>query len=206
MKNHSSRKFVLAAITALALVASALQAQAQNATVTFNFKDLTKNVATDTITGSDSSTTLNLTTNNGVLCPDSPSFVDASLSIFTRYNGDTVSFTFNQTVTLESFVNATVGVTDADDNWSFRVGSENWVTETFPAGMTFGVSYEFNNKLTVQAGSTLQIRTNNPNNAGTNTIEWKSLTVTVVPEPASYALLLGFGAFLFIMIRHRIRR
>ena len=207
MKNHSLQKHLIRLGAALALAVSAVHAQAQNATVTFDFSQLTKNVATDTITGSDGTTTLTMTTSFGVLAPTSPSFVPAELEVADGVDNDMITFTFSKAVTLQTYTTSTVsaaGDWEGDESFTLNNGVST-VTEPIPNNIT-NTTYDFTSKVNIANGNNLILTFLNPGAFTLDNINWSSMTVTVVPEPASYALLLGFGAFLFIMIRHRIRR
>ena len=208
MKNYSLQKHLIRLAAALALAVSAVHAQAQNATVTFDFSQLTKGVATDTITGSDGTTTLTLTTSFGVLAPTSPAHVPAELEVADGVNNDMITFTFSKAVTLQTYTTSTVSVAgdwEGDESLTLNNGVST-VTEPIPTNIANTTTYDFTNKVNIADGNNLILTFLNPGAYTADVMAWSRMTVTVVPEPASYALLLGFGAFLFIMIRHRIRR
>jgi hypothetical protein len=58
------------------------------------------------------------------------------------------------------------------------------------------------------AGSSIQLALFNNDNilAGKNGKGIKTLTLTAVPEPSTYAILLGLSAFGFVMVRRRMRK
>ena len=210
MKNHSSRKFVLAAIAALALVASALQAQAQNTLVTFDLTQLQDNLATQTMTVS--GITMTITTsddwggNTGAINVN-----NEGLIVYGDLHTNSFTITFDKEVTYDSY---TVGndITGAVDDNLRRLQLQNFdFSKTLNLSvMTMNITaltqgtHEFTTKISTDANETLWYSGNF--RGLTTPWRWSALTVTAVPEPASYALLLGFGAFIFIMIRHRIRR
>ena len=214
MKNYSLQKHLIRLGAALALAVSAVHAQAQNVLVTFDLTQLQNNATSSTITGSDGITTLTVSTidnwggNTGAI------FVDGTNGLMTGLDSTTsglLGLSFNRDVNFESF-NINTAIPDFGNNnahffvqdWDLQQTTQLMLYRNIVTGSNdFSAGIK---AFDVTANSAWAFRSVVFNTNGVP-VYWNSLSVlTTVPEPASYALLLGFGAFLFIMIRHRIRR
>lgn len=195
---------ILPLTVALCLVAHF--AHAQNSNVTFNFRTIINVQNNINATGSNNSTTLNISAVNEPDAPAAPRTLDSTgLQMFWGYGSafDTYyAFTFNETVKLESYTigGAVVGSYTNNELYRLRIDSGGWVTEDAADNPTEHSSYQFANKLTINAGSTLYMGVQNSSNGE---LFWGSLTVTTVPEPATYALALAAFALVFVVLRRR---
>ena len=198
MKNYTSRKFVLAAITALALVASALQAQAQNALVTFDLTQLQNNVASTTITGSDGITTMTISTTDDWGGNTGAIFVDGTNGLMTGRDSTSVGalrLSFNRDVNFEAF-NINTAIPDFGNgiarfqfnDLNLQIPSQAMLYRDVSTG-----SNDFTAGIKALDITKDSIWFLNGTLSNTNAVPvfWNSLSVTAVPEPASYALLLG---------------
>ena len=170
--------------------------------INFNFFDLIDQSSSDTLTADDGETTLTVSTTDiwghqGIVGinvdTDGLKVYKSSLSLF---------FEFSKDVTLKSFFHD-YSYQINDHIIEFSLGNEtknleltsiNYSTEEFPA--------TFDNWV-IPANTALTL----DNQVGSaNDQQWTSLTVTVVPEPATYALLLGCGVLgVSLLIRRRAK-
>ncbi len=168
--------------------------------INFNFLDLIDQSLSDTLTADDGETTLTVSTTDiwgnqgiaGIMADtDGLKVYKNSLSLF---------FEFSKDVTLKSFFHDYSYQID-DHIIEFSLGNEtknleltsnNYSTEEFPA--------TFDNWV-IPANTSLKLTSLDNNVLASQ--QWASLTVTVVPEPATYALLLGCGV---LGVRLLIRR
>ena len=112
----------------------------------------------------------------------------------------TMTFRFDQKVRFESFDVGRTAKLAGDESITFSVNS---VVQTTENNFADGV-HDFSNKFVVEADTDIVMTCLNPNYIMYESVIWKSLTVTVVPEPAAYALMLG-GLVLIVSLMRRKR-
>ena len=169
--------------------------------VNFDLRQLDFGEISQTITSTDGSTTLTVGAVNGIIAEFGP-----GLEIFraTAATDWTYTFRFSREVTLESYyVSKVDGSFDNGEYFEFIVGSGSAIDETLAQPPSVDTTYEFGNKLVIPKDTTFSIV--NKNRGAFDAIYWRTLTVRadIVPEPETYALLLGFIALTSLAMRHR---
>lgn len=122
-------------------------------------------------------------------------------------HNDAFTISFNKEVTLASYVPHELqwGETLAGDESLSLSDGTSTKTQSFPTtgqnSTNWGNSNDFTDSFTLAANTNLTITSVNTNDQGL--VSWASLTVNVVPEPASYALGLGLLALSAGIYRRR---
>ena len=179
---------------------------AQNPNVSFDLRQLQTGVPSDTITASDGSTTLTVSARNDINAARDI-FVSATNGLEVFYTSGlakSVVFNFNTDVILENYRIGGASISfEGDERLILNLNGTDY-DENFPVDNRIldWQTLTFNNKLTIPAGTDLEIIGFNPDN-GNETINWDRLTVTVVPEPATYALILAGLALTYTALRRR---
>ena len=189
-------------ILSIGIQASAFAVFAQNAIVSFDLSQLQSNVSSDTVTASDGSTILTVSARNANGSARNI-FVTSGLRTFYGHQTKTI-FNFNSDVILESYRISSASITfEGDERFILNLSGTNY-DENFPNDnrILTGQTRTFNNKLTIPAGTNIEIIAHNPDD-GTETLYWNTLTVTVVPEPETYALILAALALTYTALRRR---
>lgn len=198
---------ILPLTVALCLFAHFAFAQAliaQNSTISFDLTQLPSGVHSGTITASDGSTTLTVSARTNTDSAMNLVTVPNGLRLFTTRNQFKIIFSFNVPVVLESyFIGDASRTFNGNESLTLRLNSTDY-DENFPVDNRNlnNQTLTFNNKLTIPADTSLELITINPNEL-MNTVYWKTLTVTIVPEPATYALYLAAFALVFVALRRR---
>ncbi|NCG09246.1 MAG: hypothetical protein GWO81_06725 [Verrucomicrobia bacterium] len=198
------KKIRLILIFSMGIKATAFAVFAQNATITFDLSLLQSNVASDTITASDGSTTLTVSARNDDDSARNISVIGGLETFFSAGTAKSVIFNFNTDVVLESYRVSSHSISfEGDERYILNLSGTNF-NEPFPVDNSafLGQTLNFNNKLTISAGTNLEIITHNPDD-GAESINWNRLTVTTVSEPATYALILAGLALAYTALQRR---
>ena len=193
-------------ILSIGIHASAFAVFAQNATISFDLTQLQTNVPSDTLTASDGSTILTVSARKS---DDSAQNISVAGGLRTFFNAagstEAVIFNFNTDVILESYRISSASISfEGDERLILNLNGTNY-DENFPVvnGSSLkGQTLTFNNKLTIPAGTNFELITHNPD-LGAESVYWNLLTVTVVPEPETYALILAGLALTYTALRRR---
>ena len=191
-------------ILSIGIQASAFAVFAQNAIVSFDLSQLTNNVPSDTVTASDGTTELTVSARNDDGSARNISVTSGLRTFFSTGTAKSVIFNFNTDVILEGYRIASSSKTyEGDERFILNLSGTNY-DENFPVDNRNlnGQSRTFTNKLTIPAGTNLEIITHNPDQGG-ESMYWDRLTVTVVPEPETYALILAALALTYTALRRR---
>ena len=118
----------------------------------------------------------------------------------------TASFTFkfNQKVQLLGYT-----LTDSEsialpvpingnESFTLSVGTQT-TTQNAASG-----THNFNNQLIVQANEVITLTGSNPG-AGVDWLMWSALRVEIIPEPKTYAFLIGLTIFAGVLLKRRFR-
>ena len=194
-------------VCASLLVGSYTQAQK----IIFDLTSLTDNVESSAITADDGLTTLTVSTTFDWDSADPSINVDSSggLTVYqdpgSAGTAANLTFTFSKAVTLDSFVIGYSVIISNDDYIDFTVGSETKTLalqqEADSTELNFPSTFD---NWVIPANTALTLT--NRGSGITTFQRWSNLTVTVVPEPATYALLLGCGVLgVRLLIRRRAK-
>ena len=193
----------LVLILSICIQASAFAVFAQNAIVSFDLSQLTSGVLSDTITASDGTTELTVSARQANDSAKTIFTTSSGLRTFhTNSNTKSVVFNFNTDVILESYrISLASPLFAGDERFILNLSGTNY-DENFPVDNSnlTGQTLTFNNKLTIPAGTNLELIAHNPVESG-ETVYWDRLTVPVVPEPANYALILAPLALPYTALR-----
>ncbi len=189
-------------LVALLLYLNCAFSQAQ--IINFNFLNLTNASASDTITADDGSTTLTVSTTDdwGNIRQVGIRVDSDGLRVYR--NSLSLTFSFSKDVIFKSFFNDysyqadnhSITFTLGNESKNLEIRNNNGNTEEFPAA--------FNNWI-IPANTPVTLNSVVHANVASSQF-WSSLAVTVVPEPATYAFLLGCAVLgISFMIRRRAK-
>jgi hypothetical protein len=174
--------------------------------INFDLRKLPSLSPTSTITADDGNTTLTVATNDVWGATGQAGIQTDPFDGLRIYRRETSSltFSFSKSVTLQSyFIDYVLSINGHSINFSF--GSENDTLELLDNNNT---TNEFSSKIkswVIPKNTTITLTT--VAHADYADQNWSSLTVAVVPEPASFAILLGCTVFGFMfMIRRRTQK
>lgn len=189
----------------IGIQASAFAVFAQNAIVSFDLTQLQTNVLSDTVTASDGTTELTVSARSSNGSARSIALYTAlGLRAFYGHQNKVI-FNFNTAVRIESYRIGSADTTfTGDELLTLSLSGTNY-NETFPVDNSdlAGQTRTFNNKLIFPAGTNLELITHNPD-FGQQSVRWNILTVTTVPEPETYALILAGFALTYTALRRRV--
>ena len=185
----------------------AAQLAAAQTPITFDLTNLTNGVHSSSVTASDGTTVITVTSQNKDGSARSIYVGPNGLeTFFSAGTANSITFNFNTEVTLESYFIGSASITfEGDERFTFRLNSQDY-QETFPVDNRNmnNTTRTFNNKLTIPANTDFEIISFNPDN-GVESMYWETLTVTVVPEPETYALIFAGAALITVALRRRLR-
>ena len=193
-----SKAFLILAL-ASALAPLALKAQQS---ITFDLTQILNGATSysDTVSGlkMDLTTSDDWDNTGGLRINSSGLYVVAGSSY-----GNSMTFTFDQDIQLSSFTKGAQGGSVDTDALEINFNSGGSTITEFQdiAGANFD-SNDFSFTFSIEAGDAITFTNRNPdiNNAAFITSD---LTVTVVPEPATYGLILAGASLFFLMLRRR---
>lgn len=87
---------------------------------------------------------------------------------------------------------------NGNESFSLSAGNQN-TTQNATLG-----TFNFNNQLVVEANEVITLTGNNPD-ANSDWLMWSALRVEIIPEPKTYALLLGLTIFAGVLLKRRFR-
>ena len=196
-------KVYFLSILICAVAPFALAAQSM---VTFDLTLVTANSYNYTFTDSGSSLKMDLSTTDD-WATFGTGFAkytnNQGLEVFDGHNLS-MTFVFDQDVRITGYEVGYYVAGLSGDEAIILTGSGHTSREEGTAKLWPGTK-TFENQFTLKAGDSLVLTSWNPTDGGASSA-WKSLSVTVVPEPATYALLLGGLVLAGAILRRRFRR
>ena len=179
--------------------------QVTNAATSYRFTDNTTGLILDMSTndrwddGGDPQAAIGFTTNSDA----QQGFV--GMGVLEETDGFTMTFRFNKTIRLESYTISSIETPFEGDE--FVQLSDG--TQTTQEGNRAVGDYNFANRFEVAANTDLTLTSINPTYPTTPNVDqhiiWRYFRVTVIPEPGTYALLLG-GLVLTLALALAVKR
>jgi hypothetical protein len=205
------KKYLLASLTGVAVTFS----HGQSALVAFDLSSVTNGATQYQFINSASGLTLDMSTQDRWQDSGNPQaavgFISnansqqgfVGLGVLEETDGFTMTFRFNKRVRLESYTISSVQTPFDDDEF---VRLSNGTSTTTESTKAVG-DYNFTNRFEVAANTDLTLTSINPTYPSATDVDqhiiWRYFRVTVIPEPETYALLLGGATLGLALLRRR---
>jgi hypothetical protein len=194
------------------MVVAAATGHSQSLLVSFDLSEVTNAATSYQFTDSASGLVLNMSTNDrwedggdptatiGFVANADPQQGDLGLGVLEETNGFTMTFRFNKTIRLVSYSVSAQLALDNDDKIRLSDG-----TNTTEESNTALGDHNFTNGFEVAANTDLTLTSINPAypTNGDQHMLWRYFRVAVIPEPGTYALILGGVSVGLVALRRR---